>query len=102
MAWAVWQYWQVTGDDAFVEDMGAEIVMETARFWASRATPGDDGRLHICKVIGPDEYHERVDDNAYTNVMAQWNLRAADGLCDRFPGVAVEARRHSGRSGPGG
>ena len=89
VAWGVWQYWQVTGDDGFVEDMGAEIVVETARFWASRAVPGDDGRLHICEVIGPDEYHEGIDDNAYTNVMAGWNLRAAGALCDRFPDVAA-------------
>ncbi|HEX2118677.1 MAG TPA: glycosyl hydrolase family 65 protein, partial [Acidimicrobiales bacterium] len=89
VAWAVWQYWHVTGDDRFVEDMGAEMVVETARFWASRTTAGDDGRHHICKVIGPDEYHETVDDNAYTNVLARWNLRAAAQLCDRFPAVAA-------------
>jgi len=89
VAWAVLQYWQVTGDDAFVEEMGAEIVMDTARFWASRSTLGDDGRHHVCVVIGPDEYHEGVDDNAYTNVMAWWNLRAADSLCDRFTSVAT-------------
>jgi trehalose/maltose hydrolase-like predicted phosphorylase len=89
VAWAVMHYWQVTGDDAFLEEMGAEIVVETARFWASRATPGGDGRLHVCQVIGPDEYHEGVDDNAYTNVMARWNLRAAQRLCDRLPEAAA-------------
>jgi trehalose/maltose hydrolase-like predicted phosphorylase len=59
---------------------GAEILVETARFWASRAQVDDpDGRAHIRQVIGPDEYHEFVDDNAYTNVMAAFNLeRAAD------------------------
>ena len=88
VAWAVWQYWQVTGDDAFVAGMGAEIVMETARFWASRTTVDAAGCHHICEVIGPDEYHEGVDDNAFTNVLARWNLRAADSLCDRFPEVA--------------
>ncbi len=89
VAWSVLQYWQVTGDDAFLEEMGAEIVVETARFWASRTTPGDDGRRHICEVIGPDEYHEGVDDNAYTNMMAAWNLRSAGALCDRLTGVAA-------------
>jgi len=89
VAWAVLQYWQVTGDDLFVEEMGAEIVMDTARFWASRAKVGDDGRHHVRVVIGPDEYHEAVDDNAYTNVMARWNLRAADALCDRFTEAAI-------------
>ncbi|MDQ4090731.1 MAG: glycoside hydrolase family 65, partial [Actinomycetota bacterium] len=88
VAWAVWQYWRVTGDDRFVEEMGAEIVLETARFWASRTTVDSDGCQHICEVIGPDEYHEGVDDNAFTNMMARWNLRAAAALCERFPGVA--------------
>ncbi len=74
VAYAVWQYWQATGDDAFMLAAGAEIILETARFWASRGTLEADGRYHIRRVIGPDEYHESVDDNAYTNLMAQWNL----------------------------
>ena len=88
VAWAVWQYWQVTGDDVFVAEMGAELVIETARFWASRTTVDAAGAHHICDVIGPDEYHEGVDDNAFTNVLARWNLRAAGALCDRFPHLA--------------
>lgn len=89
VAFAVWSYWDATGDDAFLVEAGAEIVLETARFWASRFARGDDGRLHIDGVIGPDEYHETVDDDAYTNGMAQWNLErgaavAAD-LAERWP-----------------
>ncbi|MFL5802015.1 MAG: glycoside hydrolase family 65 protein [Roseiflexaceae bacterium] len=75
IACAIVQYRQATGDDQFFRDYGAEMLLDIARFWASRATLGDDGRYHILKVIGPDEYHESVDDNAYTNVMAQWTLR---------------------------
>lgn len=90
VAWAVWHYWQVTGDVGFMEDMGAEMVIETARFWASRAALGDDDRHHIRTVIGPDEYHEGVDDNVFTNVLARWNLRTADALCERFPIVALQ------------
>ena len=74
IAFAVWQYWQATADAAFLRDAGAEIVLETARFWASRASREADGRYHIRGVIGPDEYHEAIDDNAYTNLMARWNL----------------------------
>jgi trehalose/maltose hydrolase-like predicted phosphorylase len=74
IAYAAWQYWQATGDEAFLRDAGAEIVLETARFWSSRAALEGDGRYHIRQVIGPDEYHEDVDDNAYTNLMARWNL----------------------------
>jgi trehalose/maltose hydrolase-like predicted phosphorylase len=81
IAYAVWQYWRATGDDDFMLDAGCDILVETARFWASRARMEADGHAHIRAVIGPDEYHETVDDNAYTNVMAQWNLnRAADAV----------------------
>ena len=74
VAYAVWNYWKSTADTRFLLDAGAEMVLETARFWASRARLEDDGRYHIRDVIGPDEYHRGVDDNAYTNLMARWNL----------------------------
>jgi kojibiose phosphorylase len=77
VAFGVWSYWRATGDDVFLLEAGAEIIIETARFWASRAEPGSDGKRHIRGVIGPDEYHEHVDDDAYTNGMARWNLRTA-------------------------
>ena len=75
VAYAVWQYWQATEDDDFLRAAGAEIVLETARFWSSRAKLEADGRRHIRGVIGPDEYHETIDDSAFTNVMARWNIR---------------------------
>ena len=63
---------------------GARLLVETARYWASRCAPSRDGSAHIYGVIGPDEYHEPVDDNAFTNVMARWNLRrAADAVAKR-------------------
>lgn len=89
VAFAVWQYWKVTEDEGFFRDAGAEIMLETARFWATRAVLEPDGHHHIRGVIGPDEYHENVDDNAYTNEMARWNLlrgaETADLLRDRWP-----------------
>ena len=66
-----------TGDEAFLAGAGARLLVETARYWASRIETDPDGRAHIRGVIGPDEYHEAVDDNAFTNVMARWNLRRA-------------------------
>ena len=84
VAYAVWHHWVVSGDDAFLRDEGAEIVLETARFWCSRARLGPDGRRHIGDVIGPDEYHEHVADNAYTNVMARWNIRRAMDVASLF------------------
>ncbi|MCL4765455.1 MAG: glycoside hydrolase family 65 protein [Hyphomicrobiaceae bacterium] len=84
VAYAVWNYWRATDDDRFLVDAGAEILVETARFWASRSTLEDDKRYHIRGVIGPDEYHEAVDDNAYTNGLAQWNLDAAAEVAEIF------------------
>lgn len=81
VAYAVWRYWRATGDDEFFLSAGADILLETARFWASRATPEPDGKRHIRHVIGPDEYHEDVDDNAFTNMMARANIaRALEAL----------------------
>ena len=87
VAWAVWEYWKVTADAGFLVAMGAEILIETARFWASRVEAGDDGRFHIREVIGPDEYHEHVDDSAFTNVMARWNLRTAIEACETVSSI---------------
>ena len=78
VAYAAVQYWRVTGDDEFMRDYGAEIVLDTARFWGSRAEwNAARGRYEINDVIGPDEYHDHVDNNAFTNRMARWNLEAA-------------------------
>jgi trehalose/maltose hydrolase-like predicted phosphorylase len=77
VAYAVWHYWRATEDDAFLIYAGAEILLEAARFWASRAQLEADGRRHIRDVEGPVEYHEHIDDNAFTNVMARWNIRRA-------------------------
>jgi len=98
VAYAVWQYWQVTQDEGFLLVAGAEILLETARFWASRAGLEADGLRHIRGVIGPDEYHQHIDDNAFTNVMAQWNIRrgleVAALLRDRWPArwIALSSR----------
>lgn len=82
IACAVWQYWQATHDVEFLTQAGAEILIETARFWATRGRLEADGRYHIRTVIGPDEHHESVDDNAYTNVMASCNLEWADDAAE--------------------
>jgi alpha,alpha-trehalase len=86
IAYNVWQYWQVTGNDGFMSIFGAELMFEIARFWASIAhyNPRRD-RYEIHGVMGPDEYHEDdpnhdgpgLRNNAYTNVMVAWSLNAA-------------------------
>ena len=66
--------------------------MQTARWWASRIELDADGSAHIRGVMGPDEYHERIDDDAYTNVMARWNLRRAANSDPR--GALEPTERH--------
>jgi trehalose/maltose hydrolase-like predicted phosphorylase len=82
VAWAASCYLDWTGDEEFAAGPGRELLLETARYWASRVRFEGNGRAHILDVIGPDEYHEPVDDNAFTNVMARWNLRRAAALAD--------------------
>lgn len=78
VAYGVWQYYQATGDELFMLNCGYEIIFETAKFWVSRLEPSqDDGLFHINDVMGPDEYKEHVDDNAFTNYMAWWNIMLA-------------------------
>ena len=68
IAWGVWLYYQATGDDDFMNRRGCELLIEIARFWASRVEWQDDTqRYEIKNVIGPDEYKEHVDNNAFTN-----------------------------------
>jgi kojibiose phosphorylase len=83
VAYGVLSYVAATGDEDFLHEYGLEILVETSRFWVDRATPGEGERLSILQVMGPDEFHSHVDDNAFTNVMAAWCLRAAADACDR-------------------
>ncbi|MDD3013765.1 MAG: glycosyl hydrolase family 65 protein [Candidatus Gastranaerophilales bacterium] len=77
IAYAAWQYWIVTHDEEFLLNHGAEMIFEIARFCRSLMVEGSDGYYHINNVIGPDEYHELVDDNTYMNLMTQFNLETA-------------------------
>lgn len=79
ISYAVSLYYQVTGDEAFLIEMGAEILIETARVWADVGSFAEvkGGRYCICSVTGPDEYNVLVDNNFYTNLMARENLRDA-------------------------
>jgi kojibiose phosphorylase len=77
IAYGALQYLHVTGDEEWFAARGAELVLDVARFYASRAEEDDDGTFHYRDVIGPDEYHEHVDDNAFTNAMARWSIRSA-------------------------
>ena len=78
VAHGAWQYWTISGDNDFMRDYGAEIILSTAVFWGSRVeknTERDD--YELTNVIGPDEWHEHVNNNTFTNYMARWNLQTA-------------------------
>jgi kojibiose phosphorylase len=102
IAYAIWQYWKVTGDNEFMRDVGAQIFLETAQFWESRVEKSDTG-FAIRQVIGPDEYHDHVDNNAFTNGMVRWHLEKASEVREwlqlNFPEVAEELDRHLKISG---
>ncbi|WP_460024509.1 glycoside hydrolase family 65 protein [Infirmifilum sp. SLHALR2] len=82
VAYAVDLYYRYTGDKDFFSRCGLRMLVETARFWASRAEWDEDRRAYVIRnVIGPDEYHVGVDNNFYTNVMAKHNLELAVRYC---------------------
>mgnify|MGYP002626019793 CR=1 FL=1 len=77
VAFGAWSYYKCTGDQDFMDKYGYELIFDCAKFWASRLEPGEDGLLHINDVVGPDEYKEHVDDNAFTNYLAKWTIDQA-------------------------
>lgn len=90
----VWDYCTITGDNKFLEDYGAEMMLEIARFWASIAYyDKKTGRYHIKDVMGPDEFHEKypdaeeggLKDNAYTNIMVVWLLEKTIQIIRELP-----------------
>jgi beta-phosphoglucomutase len=95
VAGTVWWYWYSTQDDEWMRDRGAEIVLDTALFWSSRAAYDVKRECwSILEVIGPDEYHDNVDNNAFTNRLVQWHLEKAlqiyDWLEQAFPDKAAQ------------
>ena len=85
---AVLRYVTATGDTDFERTTGAELLIETARLWASLGQHDRHGRFRIDGVTGPDEYSALADNNVYTNLMAQRNLVAAAAAAAHQPGVA--------------
>ncbi|MFP4643465.1 MAG: glycoside hydrolase family 65 protein [Spirochaetales bacterium] len=78
VAYILWKYWQATHDFDFMRDYGAEILFEVARFLWSRAFYNvARERYEYIRVLGPDEYHENVDNNPFTNVQARYVLSRA-------------------------
>ena len=86
VAYAAERYAAATGDQRFEREVGAPLLVETARLWLSLGYHDESrgGRFAIDGVTGPDEYSALVDNNLYTNLMAQGNLRAAADVVDRY------------------
>lgn len=80
---AVMQYLSITKDERFAEEMGYEIILDAAKFWASRLE-WDPARKKfvIDNVIGPDEYKEHIDNSAFTNYTAFWCIQKAIAVID--------------------
>ena len=87
---AVTRYLRVTGDTEFGGGPGLELLVETARLWASLGHLDQNGDFRISGVTGPDEYSAIVDNNIYTNVMAQQNMRTAAEVASRHPDEAAK------------
>ncbi len=83
VAFGLMHYVNASGDRAFLERCGLEILAETARFWASRVDWSDVRKGYVLNVVkGPNEY-VIANNNTYTNWNARWNLETAAGEIDR-------------------
>ncbi|HZD01429.1 MAG TPA: glycosyl hydrolase family 65 protein [Actinomycetes bacterium] len=84
IAYAIRRHSSVQGDVRLLGEIGAEILVETARLWEDLGFYGTDGRFHLHGVTGPDEYTTVVNDNTYTNLMARLNLNFAAATVRRL------------------
>jgi len=87
---AVVRYLHATGDDTFERSVGVSLLVQTARLWRSLGHHDSAGRFRIDGVTGPDEYSAVADNNVYTNLMAQHNLRSAVDVAERHRDEAAE------------
>ncbi|WP_320068133.1 glycoside hydrolase family 65 protein [Micromonospora sp. RTGN7] len=87
---ALRRYVLVTGDEQLEQEIGLELLVETARLWRSLGHHDRSGDFHIDGVTGPDEYTAVKNDNIYTNLMAQRNLLAAADATMRLRDRATE------------
>jgi kojibiose phosphorylase len=86
VAYGLLAYLVATGDVTMMVEFGAEILFETSRFWMSRLEPMAAGEFGLTSVVGPDEFHEHVDNNAYTNYLVRWHLQQAARTHDELAG----------------
>jgi alpha,alpha-trehalose phosphorylase len=95
IAYAAGHYVECTGDRDFEKNVGLPLLVETARLWYSLGYFNAAGQFRIDGVTGPDEYSALADNNVYTNLMAQYNLRCAYETAKRHPHEARAFGVHS-------
>ena len=100
IAYNIYQYFRFTNDLTFLQDYGAEMILEICRFWASKADFNQKTqRYDIAGVMGPDEYHETypgakscgITNNAYTNLMVAWLFERAFEIIEQLAPDALNA-----------
>ena len=100
VAYNIWYYYWITGDEEFMLDEGGEMIFEICRFWASKAGFDEaSGRYSMDRVMGPDEFHEHLPgsgvgglkDNAYSNIMTVWLLNNVTGFLEDIPEDKIQA-----------
>lgn len=104
VAWGILQYYQASGDDTFLLEGGLEVVLECCRFfWQYSVFRPQQERYELWDVTGPDEYHERVNNNAYTNLLVGEVLDRAlpltDSLQTKYPSQVKEMLSRTGLNG---
>ena len=99
IAFNIWNYYWITMDDEFMQAEGGEMLLEICRFWASKARWDEKtGKYSIGKVMGPDEFHEKlpgsdeggVRNNAYTNLMVAWLFTKVTSYLDNAAAGKME------------
>lgn len=92
IAYGVEMYVRATQDEEFLRNAGAELILETARYWADRVEWDEGRRAYVLRTLtGPDEIHAGVDNNAFTNGLVKWHLALAFILGRRL----LESRERS-------
>ena len=94
IAYAIFNYTRYTGDTEYVTHGGFDVLTGIARFWADRVHFSQRKGLYMIHgVTGPNEYENNVNNNWYTNLLAQWCLRYADEIAGK---VVPEKRKELG------
>jgi len=83
IAFAIYNYTRYTGDESYVQNEGAKVLVEISKFWADRVHFSERKQKYMIHgVTGPDEYENNVDNNWYTNILAQWTLKYTLSILD--------------------